>query len=65
MDLTKEERHEIDTKVNVESMRKKKALLKKFGSTEKIKNSSIKEITTIKNINDNLARNILEALNSK
>ena len=44
---------------------KKKALLKKFGSTEKIKHSSIKEITTIKNINDNLAKNILEALNSK
>ena len=44
---------------------KKKALLEKFGSTEKIKHSSIKEITTIKNINDNLAKNILEALNSK
>ena len=55
---------ELDT-INGIGKVKKKALLKKFGSTEKIKNSSIKEITTIKNINDNLARNILEALNSK
>ena len=55
---------ELDT-INGIGKVKKKALLKKFGSTKKIKNSSIKEITTIKNINDNLARNILEALNSK
>ncbi len=55
---------ELDT-INGIGKVKKKALLKKFGSTEKIKNSSIKEIATIKNINDNLAKNILEALNSK
>ncbi|KAA1299502.1 MAG: excinuclease ABC subunit UvrC [SAR202 cluster bacterium] len=55
---------ELDT-INGIGKVKKKALLKKFGSTEKIKNSSIKEIATIKNINDNLAKNILEVLNSK
>ena len=55
---------ELDT-INGIGKVKKKALLNKFGSTEKIKNSSIKEIATIKNINDNLAKNILEVLNSK
>ena len=55
---------ELDT-INGIGKVKKKALLKKFGSTEKIKNSSIKEIATIKNINDNLAKNILEVLNSE
>ena len=44
---------------------KKKALLKKFGSTEEIKKASIKELISIKNINLSLAKSILETLNSK
>lgn len=43
---------------------KKKELLKTFGSIEKIKNSNIEELIKIKGINDNLARKILEQLDS-
>jgi len=41
---------------------KKQELLKKFGSIEKIKQSSIEEIANIKGINEDLARKIKEAL---
>ena len=41
---------------------KKKALLKYFGSVEKIKNSSIEEIVKVNGINKELAKNILEQL---
>ena len=37
---------------------KKKALLKKFGSVQKIKEASIEELTKIKGINEKLARSI-------
>lgn len=42
---------------------KKKALLKYFGSVEKIRNSSIEEIVKINGINEELAQNILQQLN--
>lgn len=42
---------------------KKKALLKYFGSVEKIKNSSIEEIVKVNGINEELAKNILQQLN--
>ena len=42
---------------------KKKALLKYFGSVEKIRNSSIEEIVKVNGINEELARNILQQLN--
>ena len=38
---------------------KKKALLKHFGSVEKIKNASIEELTKVKGINEELAKKIL------
>ena len=38
---------------------KKKALLKKFGSVEKIKNASIEELMEIKGITRNLAETIM------
>ena len=41
---------------------KKVALLKKFGSIEKIKQASIKEIAEVKGINETLAKNIKEYL---
>ncbi|MCI9064085.1 MAG: excinuclease ABC subunit UvrC [Clostridia bacterium] len=41
---------------------KKKELLKKFGSVEKIKRASIEEICEIKGINEELAKKILENL---
>ena len=44
---------------------KKKALLRKFGSTEEIKKASIEELISIKNINLSLAKSIQETLNSK
>ena len=44
---------------------KKKALLKKFGSTQEIKKASIEELISVKNINLSLAKSILETLNSK
>ena len=42
---------------------KKVALLKKFGSTDKIKQASIEEISSVKGINEDLAKKIKEALN--
>ena len=42
---------------------KKKALLKYFGSVEKIRNSSIEEIIKVNGINEELAKNILQQLN--
>ena len=42
---------------------KKKALLKYFGSIEKIRNSSIEEIVKVNGINEELAKNILQQLN--
>ena len=42
---------------------KKVALLKKFGSTEKIKDASIEEISSVKGINTELAIKIKELLN--
>ena len=41
---------------------KKKLLLQKFGSVEKIKNSNIQELTQVKGINEQLAKEILEKL---
>ena len=41
---------------------KKVALLKKFGSTDKIKQASIEEISSVKGINEDLAKKIKEAL---
>ena len=42
---------------------KKKALLKYFGSVEKIKNSSLEELIKVNGINEELAQNILQQLN--
>ena len=42
---------------------KKKALLKYFGSVEKIRNSSIYELLKVNGINEELAKNILQQLN--
>ena len=42
---------------------KKKAVLKYFGSVEKIRNSSIEEIVKVNGINEELAKNILQQLN--
>lgn len=42
---------------------KKKALLKYFGSVEKIRNSSIDELSKVNGINEELAKNILQQLN--
>ena len=42
---------------------KKLALLKHFGSVEKIKNSNLDELTKIKGINESLAQKILNELN--
>ena len=43
---------------------KKKALLKKFGSTKKIAEADIEEISRVKGINEELARKIKESLQS-
>ena len=37
-------------------------LLKKFGSVEKISEASIEELTSVKGINEDLAKKILEEL---
>ena len=42
---------------------KKLALLKEFGSIEKIRNSSVEELEKVDGINNNLAKKILEELN--
>ena len=41
---------------------KKKALLKEFGSVEKIKKASIEELTKVKGINEELAKNITNGI---
>ncbi len=42
--------------------KKKELLLKKFGSISKIRDAKITELTTLKGINENLARKIKEKL---
>lgn len=61
-------RHESITKSELDDIKgigeaKKKALLKYFGSVEKIRNSSIEEIVKVNGINGELAKNILQQLN--
>ena len=58
-DITKSDLDRIDGIGNV----KKLALLKYFGSVEKIKNSNLDELTKIKGINESLAQKILDELN--
>ena len=41
---------------------KKALLLKKFGSVEKIKEATVDEISSVKGINEELAKNIKEEL---
>ena len=53
-DITKSELDEIEGIGEV----KKKALLKHFGSVEKIRNASIEELTKVKGINVELAKKI-------
>ena len=43
---------------------KKKALLRKFGSVENIKNASVKELSEISGITEVFAKRILEELNN-
>ena len=42
---------------------KKKALLKYFGSVEKIRKSSVEDLIKVSGINEELAKNILTQLN--
>ena len=61
-------RDESITKSELDSIKgigktKKIALLKEFGSVEKIRTSSVDELTKISGINENLAKNIIEQLN--
>ena len=58
-DITKSELDDIEGIGEV----KKKALLKHFGSVEKIRNSSIEELTKISGINESLAKRILDFTN--
>ena len=58
-DITKSELDEIEGIGEL----KKKALLKHFGSVEKIKNSSIEELIQISGINESLAQRILNFTN--
>ena len=53
--ITKSELDEIEGIGEV----KKLALLKHFGSVEKIQNSTVEELTKVKGINENLAKKIL------
>ena len=53
---------ELDGIVGIGEMRKK-ALLKHFGSVEKIRDSSIEELTKISGINEDLAKDILRYTN--
>ena len=57
-EVTKSKLDEIDGVGEV----KKKELLKKFGSIDKIKNATIEELTNIKGINTNLAEKIKKKL---
>ena len=58
-DITKSDLDKIDGIGEI----KKMALLKQFGSVEKVKKSSIDELTKIKGINGSLAKKILTELN--
>ena len=58
-DITKSELDNIEGIGEV----KKKALLKHFGSVEKIRDSSVEELTKISGINENLAKKILDFTN--
>ena len=57
-EITKSELDEIDGIGKV----KKQALLKKFGSVEKIKNATIEQLMEVEGINESLAKKILEKL---
>ena len=57
--MTKSELDEISGIGNV----KKIELLKKFGSVENIAKSNVQEISSVKGINEELAKKILEELN--
>lgn len=59
--ITKSELDEIDGIGEI----KKKLLLKHFGSIEKIRNSSIEELTKISGINESLAERILNFISKK
>jgi len=58
-DITKSDLDDIEGIGEV----KKLALLKYFGSVEKIKSSNLDELTKVKGINENLAQKILDELN--
>lgn len=58
-DITKSDLDEIEGIGEV----KKKALLKHFGSVEKIKESNLEDLAKVKGINESLAQKILEELN--
>ena len=58
-EITKSKLDEIKGVGNV----KKLALLKKFGSVEKIKKLSVEELITVKGINEELAIKIIKELN--
>ena len=58
-DITKSNLDEIEGIGEV----KKKALLKHFGSVEKIKESNLEDLAKVKGINESLAQKILEELN--
>jgi len=51
--------------INGISEKLKFSLLKEFGSVELIKNASIQELTKIKGIGENTAKNIIESLNKQ
>ena len=56
--VTKSELDKIDGIGNA----KKQALLKEFGSVEKIKEANMEELTKVKGINEELAKKILAVL---
>ena len=58
-DITKSDLDEIEGIGEV----KKKALLKHFGSVEKIKESNLEDLAKVKGINESFAKKILEELN--
>ena len=58
-DITKSDLDEIEGIGEV----KKKALLKHFGSVEKIKKSNLEDLAKVKGINESFAKKILEELN--
>ena len=58
-DITKSDLDEIEGIGEV----KKKALLKHFGSVEKIKESNLEDLAKVKGINESFTKKILEELN--